>query len=127
MIETTSFRNLKPDNYDYVFAIVRFMKPMPGIRQLQVLSPDWDLFHTYRKLVAQDNWNTDTFETIYKPRFITQIKQDHDAMRWLDRLCNGDAKGCRIALACFCQDKTLCHRSIVANMLKSLNAQIIYN
>lgn len=126
MIKTTNIRAVKPGQYDIVWAIVRSMKsPSSFIQQVPALSPDWALFKTYRELAASGRWNQQTFQKIYRPRFLSQILTDPTAQKLLDQLVELDKAGANVALVCFCQDKNLCHRSLIAEMLQRRRCNII--
>lgn len=139
MIETHSIRNLQYDKFDYIWVIIRGNMPaglekVPNAVKVPVLSPCWPLFTTYRKLVEEHNWNQTTFNTIYKPRFIAQIQNEDKlpvearfATHALQNLVRMDKEGKRIALVCFCADKNMCHRSIIAEMLQNMGANVICN
>lgn len=126
MIKTTNIRAVKPGQYDIVWAIVRSMKsPSSFMLQVPALSPDWALFKTYRELAASGRWNQQAFQEIYRPRFVAQIQADPTAQKLLDRLAELDKAGANVALVCFCQDKNLCHRSLIAEMLRQRGCDII--
>ena len=84
MITVTNIRKAKPEDFDEIWAIVRSLKSKSSyLTQVPELSPSWDLFKTYLKLRDDGNWNKQTFETIYKPRFLSQIANDATASKKL--------------------------------------------
>lgn len=126
MIRTVAIYRAKYVNADQKWAIVRALKsPIQGFLHVPALSPNWDLFRTYRELAAAGQWDRQAFETIYTPRFLNQIAQDPAAQSFLDQLVRLDREGKTIALACFCKDKNLCHRSLVAQLLHERGCQVI--
>ena len=126
MIKTMSIRNVTYADYDEVWAIVRSMKnPSPKMKQIASLSPDWNLFKTYLNLKESGEWNTDSFQSIYRPQFMSQIAKNADSQKALETLKTLDAQGKNIALVCFCPDKNLCHRSLVAQILKDMGCNVI--
>ena len=118
VITITSIRNVNPNDYDEIWAIVRSFKNKPYyIRQVPELSPSWDLFKKYLSLRDAGRWNHESFEQIYRPSFVAQITSDIKAQSALDELVEKHNSGKKIALVCFCKDVTLCHRSIISDML----------
>jgi len=93
------------------------MKHVPG------LSPSWSLFKKYLELRDAGNWNTDTFQKIYVPVFIEEM-QTATARRKFAELIGLDKQGKHICLACFCNDETTCHRSIIAGILQSIGITV---
>lgn len=127
MITIDNIRNVKLDEYDHVFAIVRSMKSQsPGITQVADLSPSYDLFTKYRTLVKNNNWNASTFASIYVPQFLQEMKQPA-ATQWLNKLYNLDKQGSKICLICFCPEEVMCHRSIVAGLLQGVGVNVTTN
>lgn len=125
MITITNIRNAQKDAFDEVWAIVRSLKSKSAyITQVPELSPSWSLFKTYFKLIDDGNWNKQTFETIYKPQFLSQIANDPAASKKLTELIQKDKAGKKIALVCFCTDPTLCHRSLIAQMLTNYGVKV---
>lgn len=125
MIRITSIRNAKPKEYDRSYAIVRSMKRgSPGLVQAPELSPSWGLFKNYRKLVEMNQWNHQTFQTIYVPMFIYETCANVQCIRSLDALKAMDSDGLSVELVCFCADESLCHRSIVAGILAGMGCDV---
>lgn len=125
MITITNIRNAQKDAFDEIWAIVRSLKSKSAyITQVPELSPPWSLFKTYLKLRDDGNWNKQTFETIYKPQFLSQITNDPAASKKLTELIQKDKAGKKIALVCFCTDPALCHRSLIAQMLTNYGVKV---
>lgn len=114
--------------FDECYAIVRSMKsPIEGFQQLAALSPSWELFKGYRRLVEARQWNRGSFERYYASTFLSEIKASPEARAWLNRLYQASEQdGKKIALVCFCADETLCHRSIVGGMLQGAGANVVF-
>lgn len=124
MITITNIRKAKPEDFDEIWAIVRSLKSKSSyLIQVPELSPSWDLFKTYLTLKDDGNWNKQTFETIYKPKFLSQIMNDAAASKKLTELVQKDKENKRIALVCFCTDPSLCHRSLIAQILANYGVQ----
>lgn len=124
MITITNIRNANP-SFDETWAIVRSMKhKSKWIKQVPDLSPTTDLFFTYRSLLLTGKWNQQTFDKIYTPRFITDLKRNTVAKQCLEYLYNADQSGKHICLVCFCANEALCHRSIIAGILAGSGCQV---
>lgn len=119
-----NIRNIS-NNSDYEnIIIVRSLKhAINGASHQPILSPSVSLLCDYQKWAKQGNWNAEKFASDYVPRFIHEIKHNPNAIALLDELYKR-SKSDDIALYCFCQDETLCHRSIVAGMLLGAGANI---
>ena len=126
MIYTNSIANAKKDDYDEIWAIVRSMKRHDSkiAHQVQALSPSYALFITYLDLKKAGKWNKETFDNIYKPQFLKEM-QNLQAQQMLDELCRLDKLGKKICLVCFCNDYSLCHRSLVAELLIAKGCNVI--
>ena len=126
MIYITSISNAKRGEYDATYAIVRSMKnPSAWITQMPELSPEWNLFKKYLELRDDGNWNKKSFREIYVPEFIKSIKNNPAAVSWLNELYRLDQKeGKNICLVCFCKDETLCHRIIIAGLLRGIGCNV---
>ena len=126
MIKTMSISRVRYAEFDEVWAIVRSMThPSDKIRQVASLSPDWNLFKKYLKLKEDGNWNANSFDSIYRPQFLSQMASDAEAQKALETLKSLDAQGKHIALVCFCPNKDLCHRSLIAQILQSMGCNVI--
>lgn len=118
LIVITNIRNVHPNEYDEIWAIVRSFKNKPYyIRQVPELSPSWDLFKKYLSLRDMGMWNKESFERYYRPYFVSQINADPWAQSALETLIAKHNSGKKIALVCFCTDVNLCHRRIISEML----------
>lgn len=125
MIDIMSIRELRVGEYDECYAIVRYLKyKTPGLTQLDVLSPSTALFDKYKALRDAGNWNKQSFEEIYLPQFLREMRYNTEAANALNELYLKSRAGKRIALVCFCDDESLCHRSVVGGMLQGAGAQV---
>lgn len=121
MIYFDTIRNI--DKYVGVcsecWIIVRSLKNpinVSGIKcqQVKELSPSWDLFTEYMRLKESEEWNLDSFNRIYRPRFMSEMKVLM-AQSYLKKL--RDTKD-NVLCVCFCQDEDCCHRSLIKEILK---------
>lgn len=126
MITIRRISNVKPDEFDEVWAIVRSMKqPSSWIKQVTALSPEKSIFWHYLDSKKAGNWNANTFATDYVPAFISQLRNDPEAINMLNTLYQLDKAGKNICLVCFCTDETMCHRSIIAGLLQAVGCNIV--
>ena len=125
MILTGNLNKTNFNDFDEVWAIVRSIKNPGRMKQVTELSPSRDLFFAYRRLVNDKRWGKDAFEQIYKPQFLRDFYASADAQRKLDELIELDKQGKKIALVCFCADASLCHRSIIADLLEEKGVSVI--
>ena len=120
MIYTGSVRDIS-DKYDEVWMIVRSLKFVPQVNasvfHIPQLSPSPELFKSYLSWKNQGLWDKDTFEKYYKPRFLQEM-QEVEAQTYLNLLIE-KAKTKNILLVCYCQDKSICHRSLIYSLIPS--------
>lgn len=127
MIYIKNFKTLGPlSQYNEVWAVVRSAKNLnPGIKQVADLSPSTKLFHEYLNLRNNGNWNQKTFAEIYLPTFLHELKENSAVVNpLLNYLYNADKKNKKIALVCFCDNESTCHRSIIAGLLQGVGSNI---
>lgn len=120
MIYTGSFKDIS-SNYDEIWLIVRSLKFVPQVNtnvfHVPQLSPSPELFKSYLSWKNQGLWNKNTFENFYKPRFLKEMEGE-DAQKVLNLLIN-KASTKNILLVCFCNDESMCHRSLVYSLVPS--------
>ena len=124
MITIDRIANVQRDQFDEVWAIVRFFKGnSEWIKQVPELSPSHQLWAKFHKLRISGNWNTLSFNEIYLPAFLDEM-QGKSAREKLNELYSLDREGKNIALVCFCTDESLCHRSIIAGLLHGAGCNV---
>lgn len=128
MIKISNIGNPNLSNVDFadeVWAIVRSDKNIPSWMQwVPELAPSWDLFNKYRQWRDTGYWNKYTFNKLYVPQFLKELSQAEDVMDVLLRLKYLDSLEKTVCLVCFCQEETLCHRSIIAGVLQGLGFNV---
>lgn len=125
MISLVNLRQVNPDDYDLVWAIVRSLKEnRPGIIQVKELSPSYQLFKDYLHLKETGQWDDTAFNLMYVPEFVKGLVTDTQSQAKLRQLFELDHDGLNIAIGCFCVNETLCHRSVVGGILKGLGANV---
>ena len=128
MLYITSFKNVRKMDYDRAFAIVYSMINVPfelQDKQLECLAPDRILYSWY--LSVRDNpneWNENTFKQTFAEKFVYSLVRNRDAMRCLEILKGVSHLDMKVALCCFCKNECLCHRSILAGILKGMGANV---
>ena len=116
MIYITNIRKCKSIPNATVYAIVRSMKnPIAGIEQLSILSPSTDLFWKYLDLKKAGKWNKESFDAIYTPAFLKQMEGTLEQSKCKELTERSKTED--IVLCCYCTD--LCHRFLVADILKN--------
>ena len=111
------------EQWDEKWAIVRSYKhASTAFKQVTVLSPSTDLFYMYRDMVDKKTWEQATFKRDYVPNFLKQMHGPEEVAK-LNELYNL-SKTKKIALACFCSDEDMCHRSIIAGLLSGAGANV---
>lgn len=111
-------------DYDEVWWIVRSPDSPPQKEKLvQSLAPSRELFLIYREAFHTEQFGSEFFQTIYVPQFIAELSQNEEAAADLNYLCQESSRK-NIVLGCYCEDDSLCHRSIIAGILLGMGAEI---
>lgn len=135
MIRITSIKRCRVSEYDKIYLIVRSTASLERNKssilqhaeQVVDLSPSKSLFYQYLNWQKAGCWNEDTFETIYKPTFLSELENNSAAQMWLEHLCKEDAENKNIALLCFCPNENLCHRKIVGDILRMKGCNVVFD
>lgn len=118
MLFTGSISNMDASKYDEVWVCVRSLgnvKTGGNIYHVPQLSPSADLFHAYLSWKKQGIWSKDQFDKVYTPRFLKEM-ESKEARSYLD-LLRDKTKTKNIYVCCFCDDESLCHRSLIRRLL----------
>lgn len=107
------------------YAVMQSWRPTEGIIQLKDLAPKYPLFQRYLELKREGDWNSNTFNNIYVPQFLRDLRSNPRSVDALDRIVELCSIGVDVALGCSCLDETLCHRSILAGILSGLGCEVI--
>lgn len=119
MLYTGSIRDIDKTKYDEIWVIVRSLgnfSVSDNIYYVPQLSPSYNLFHDYRNWVKQGVWCKKQFDEVYRPRFLEEMKSD-TAQQYLN-LLRESCKTKDILICCFCNDESMCHRSIVKELVE---------
>lgn len=116
---------INTEGFDRAYVCVRSMTaPVEGATQLAALAPSKELFRDYRRWVAKGVWNQEKFDSEYKPRFLEEVMNSREAVRLIRAMVKHSREGMKIALMCYCKDYSLCHRSILAEILRGAGAEV---
>jgi uncharacterized protein YeaO (DUF488 family) len=118
MLFTGSISNMDASKYDEVWVCVRSLgnvKTGGNVYHVPQLSPSADLFHAYLSWKKQGIWSKDQFDKVYTPRFLKEM-ESKEARSYLD-LLRDKTKTKNIYVCCFCDDESLCHRSLIRRLL----------
>ena len=74
----------------------------------------------YRRLKESEEWNLDSFNRIYRPKFMSEMKASI-AQSYLKKLRDANDN---ILCVCFCPNEDCCHRSLVKEILKYNGAEV---
>lgn len=138
MIKLENVKKMNIDEYDEVWSIVRSDKNViPRVKfsekyittvnniPTNYLSPSYSLFSWYCQEQKAGRWNKEKFFNEYVPKFIKELKNNYSVTRLLlNELYKRDKEGKRIALICFCENETTCHRSIIGGILQGVKANV---
>ena len=124
MIYINRIPDICATKYDEVWWIVRSPDDPPKEEKLvQSLAPTLELFRKYREAFHAGRFDVEFFQKEYVPQFLKDLAENQEARRDLEYL-HEKSRGEDIALGCYCENEKLCHRSIIAGILKGMGAQI---
>jgi len=119
MVKFGSFQDIGKVQCDEVWLIVRSLKAFPQasvpVLHIPDLSPSWQLFTEFQNKKNAGQWNKEMFENWYKPRFLKEMCSEKNTAM-LQRL-KTEAQTKDILCCCFCPDESMCHRSIIRQLL----------
>lgn len=117
----------KVDEVWYIVRSIKNVKLDDKRIWMPQLSPSKELFYKYLNWRKEGRWNKETFEKEYVPTFLFEMK-DLAGIAYLDFL-EEQGKKKDIMLCCYCEDESLCHRSIILGIIQGrykLNNYDIY-
>ena len=125
MITVQQNKSVVTADFDIALAIVQSLKYNPkGLIQEPLLAPSKSLFFRYRNWVAEGIWNKQTFDNAYAPQFLRELKANQSTIDKLNEIYRQSKQGLNISLSCFCEEESLCHRSIIAGLLQGAGADV---
>lgn len=130
LLDVTNMNSAEIVNIKYKMFIVRSCKNDIYYRQkgwyiVPTLSPSPQLFQRYLSLRKDNNWNINTFNSIYVPQFKEQMKIDLAMKRDLNAVLALLKAGHDVAFMCYCQEDVMCHRYILGEAYKIRGIEVI--
>ena len=134
-VKIMRLQNIPEAERDHAYAICRsvskgmLQNPMfswiGNDRNISALSPSWDLMKWYRNEVDNKTWSDDKFQSEYLPRFVREMAYSMQAENAFAEIYDRTQfKGEDIILGCFCEQESMCHRSIVAGILQGVGIEV---
>lgn len=124
---TGAFRDIKPETYDEIWICVRSLKAMPknplgNIKHVIDLSPSKGLWLDYLDWRKAGKWNHETFQTEYATRFLKEMLQPvpYKKLQELEMLTRTKS----VLIVCYCSDESLCHRSLLKQIINQMKASV---
>ena len=125
MIYIGRAKEMNQSNYDECWLIVRSPDEiLDYAKHIPALSPSPELFRKYRTALKEGVFNKKWFDEVYVPRFLLDISRNRESIDTLEELID-IGKDKDIFLACYCEEESICHRSIVGGILLGMGAPII--
>ncbi len=91
----------------------------------QEIAPSTELFNRVAELKEKGEWNTTTYETMYRPIFIEEMKS-LKARNALNEIAKELNSGLNVMIICFCPTEEFCHRKILGEMFEAKGYEIIH-
>lgn len=127
MIKVGNVSELNEYLYDENWLIVRKPDEIPAFAKHEpLLSPSPELFRKYREAFHAGLFGQEFFAQVYVPQFLKELAENAEAMAVLKSLVK-ESTSKDILLACYCENESLCHRSIIAGVLLGMGAEIDTN
>ena len=125
MLYTGSFRDINPDKYDQIWLVVRkLMSPVKNtkgnIYHIDTIAPSQKLLYDTLEMKRKKTWNQEAFDKIYAPRYLKEMLEI-EPMLQLQKLAEL-SKTQNILIACYCKDENLCHRSLIKQIVDTINS-----
>ncbi len=114
----------KEDDVKENWWIVRKPDYLPdNAKWVPELSPTPELFAYYSSFYEKGTWSKEHFDSEYVPWFIKDLKVNEKGKEYLEYLKEISEKE-DINLCCYCIDERICHKTIIAGILKGMGADI---
>lgn len=105
---------------------VRQAKFLPsGWVHWQELSPSSSLLWDAKRLEKQGKWNGNSFRTMYRPRYMKELKQREGAKKEFNAITESLEQGVDVYYACYCTFEHCCHRSLVGEITRVKGYQVV--
>ena len=122
MLFTGSIKDIDKSKYDEIWIIARKIGNVQtggNIYHVPQLAPSYDLLNRYLSWRSQGIWNKDQFDTVYTPQFLNEMRMPI-AQQYL-KLLQSTSKEKDVLICCFCNDESMCHRTLVKSIIESMN------
>lgn len=124
--------SINNDISDYIqwklLAVHTMMFEKEGWIHASFLAPSNFLFLKTKAMKASGTWNQSSFDQLYKPLFFDQFTESNgiksDSLLALDALCDILDSGQDVAVACYCSDSCMCHRSLLSELVASRGFEV---
>lgn len=120
MISFGSFLDMKYDQYDEIWLVVRSLKSRPKAENVYwypELSPSKNLFFRHLGWKKNGSWNRDKFDNEYVTQFLSDFKNNKEGRNYLNELYKKGVKS-NILVVCYCKDENICHRRILKGLIQ---------
>lgn len=114
LTSTKKISNL-PDNCVKLLIARKKLPNMTGINWVLDLAPSYKLFWDYKNDII--SWDE------YVKRYNNELKDNYKILLKIKTFIDNNIN---VAIICYCDDYTHCHRSLVAEKMKSMGIEIIY-
>lgn len=117
MLSVKEMRKRKSE-FDEVWIICRKVKYLyKGERLVSELSPSEKLLNDYLNCKYHGMWNKEAFEGWYSKKFRKEM-ENQESKKFLNLLFYLVYRmNKNICICCFCNDESMCHRSIIFQMI----------
>lgn len=106
-------------NIKHRFFIAQYIKDKEGISkygfaQMPNLAPEKALVNEYIRLKNAKLWSERMFEEWYTPLFLKQMYTRNETRGALNYIYKLITNGDDVVIACYCHNKDMCHRTLIA-------------
>ena len=125
MLYIGNFRDIKPEKYDQIWVVVRrltskFKNPLNNIHHVDIIAPSQSLLFDTLDMKRKNQWNQETFDKIYTPRYLSEMTQPGPKAK-LQELAEL-SKTQDILVVCYCTNENECHRSLIKKIIDYINS-----
>lgn len=98
-----------------------------GATPVPDLAPSSGLFQATRICIEQKLWSWDRWMAWYVPEYLKELRERPSAQVQLEAIASkyGHNDTRNACIGCWCKQEMMCHRSIVAGILKGMGARVI--
>lgn len=124
MIVIANINDVNLNDFDEVYVCMRSVDTISNniiysknVFHLPELSPSKELFLWHHNLKKNFQWTEKVFKEQYVPKFLNEMKSE-EAIKAMNHLIKRSNEGLKLAVCCSCARQDLCHRSILAALLR---------